>query len=79
MLVQQVTSTVEWQRSIDYCKTQDIDDFLCFGPGKVLANLLKKEYPMDKTRSVATADDIDALYDEFKLKIVNSVSRTQEK
>ncbi|CAM0135848.1 unnamed protein product [Umbelopsis sp. WA50703] len=79
LLVQQVTSTVEWQRSIDYCKQQDIDEFLCFGPGKVLANLLKKEYPMDKARSVATADDIDALYDDLKLKIVNSVSRTQEK
>ncbi|GAB5591262.1 hypothetical protein Unana1_06162 [Umbelopsis nana] len=79
LLVQQVTSTVEWHRSIDFCKQQDIDEFLCFGPGKVLANLLKKEYPLDKIRSVATADDIDFLYDDLKLKIVNSVSRTQDK
>ncbi|KAG2179314.1 hypothetical protein INT44_006159 [Umbelopsis vinacea] len=78
LLVQQVTSTVEWNRSINYCKKQDIDEFLCFGPGKVLANLLKKEYPMDKIRSITTADDIDGLYDELKLKIDNSVSRTQE-
>lgn len=73
-----MTSTVEWNRSIDYCKKQDIDEFICFGPGKVLANLLKKEYPLDKIRSITTADDIDGLYDELKLKIVNSVSRTQE-
>lgn len=50
LLVEQVTSTVEWQRSIHYCKSQDIKIFLCFGPGKVLANLLKKEYPLDKVK-----------------------------
>ncbi|KAL0142328.1 UV-endonuclease UvdE-domain-containing protein [Mucor lusitanicus] len=53
-LVEQVVATVEWERSINYCKGQDIDDFLCFGPGKVLANLLKKEYPLDKIRTITT-------------------------
>ncbi|KAI8646941.1 hypothetical protein BD408DRAFT_335930 [Parasitella parasitica] len=57
-LVEQVVATVEWERSINYCKGQDIDDFLCFGPGKVLANLLKKEYPLDKIRTITSADDI---------------------
>ncbi|GAA5806197.1 hypothetical protein HPULCUR_011728 [Helicostylum pulchrum] len=57
-LVEQVTATVEWERSINYCKGQDIDDFLCFGPGKVLANLLKKEYPLDKIKTITSADDI---------------------
>ncbi|KAI9246034.1 acyl transferase/acyl hydrolase/lysophospholipase [Helicostylum pulchrum] len=56
-LVEQVTATVEWERSINYCKGQDIDDFLCFGPGKVLANLLKKEYPLDKIKSVSLSDE----------------------
>ncbi|KAI8061914.1 acyl transferase/acyl hydrolase/lysophospholipase [Thamnidium elegans] len=56
-LVEQVTATVEWERSINYCKGQDIDDFLCFGPGKVLANLLKKEYPLDKIKSVSPLSD----------------------
>ncbi|KAI8970959.1 acyl transferase/acyl hydrolase/lysophospholipase [Pilobolus umbonatus] len=58
LLVEQVTATVEWEKSINYCKSQDIDDFLCFGPGKVLANLLKKEYPMDKIKTITSADDI---------------------
>ncbi|KAI9469943.1 MAG: UV-endonuclease UvdE-domain-containing protein [Benjaminiella poitrasii] len=31
-LVEQVVAPVEWERSINYCKSQDIDDFLCFGP-----------------------------------------------
>ncbi|RUS22672.1 hypothetical protein BC937DRAFT_87871 [Endogone sp. FLAS-F59071] len=52
LLVQQITATVEWQRSIKYCKDRDVGDFLCFGPGKVLANLLKKEYPLDRIRYV---------------------------
>ncbi|KAL4211772.1 malonyl CoA-acyl carrier protein trans [Rhizopus microsporus] len=50
LLVEQITATVQWERSIGYCKGQDVDDFLCFGPGKVLANLLKKEYPLDKIK-----------------------------
>ncbi|KAG0749729.1 hypothetical protein G6F57_004315 [Rhizopus arrhizus] len=51
LLVQQIMATVQWERSINYCKGQDVDEFLCFGPGKVLANLLKKEYPLDKITS----------------------------
>ncbi|KAI8337033.1 acyl transferase/acyl hydrolase/lysophospholipase [Chlamydoabsidia padenii] len=57
-LVQQITSPIQWSRSITYCKTQDVDEFICFGPGKVLANLLKKEYPMDNIKSITGADDI---------------------
>ncbi|KAI8141607.1 acyl transferase/acyl hydrolase/lysophospholipase [Fennellomyces sp. T-0311] len=58
LLVQQVTATVEWQRSIQYCKEQDIEQFISFGPGKVLANLIKKEYPLDRIISITSADDI---------------------
>ncbi|KAI7861777.1 acyl transferase/acyl hydrolase/lysophospholipase [Spinellus fusiger] len=50
LLVQQITRTVEWQRSIHYCKGEDVEEFLSFGPGKVLANLLKKEYPLDRIK-----------------------------
>ena len=49
-LVEQVVAPVQWERSIAYCKKQGVDDFLCIGPGKVLANLLKKEYPLDRIR-----------------------------
>ncbi|KAI7899362.1 UV-endonuclease UvdE-domain-containing protein [Cokeromyces recurvatus] len=52
-LVEQIVAPVEWERSINYCKSEDINDFLCFGPGKVLANLLKKEYPLDKISQTA--------------------------
>ncbi|CAJ0643625.1 15544_t:CDS:2 [Entrophospora sp. SA101] len=45
----QVTATVQWQKSIKYCKERGVDNFLLIGPAKVLANLLRKEYPMDLT------------------------------
>ncbi|KAI8328542.1 acyl transferase/acyl hydrolase/lysophospholipase [Choanephora cucurbitarum] len=57
-LVEQVVAPVQWERSIAYCKEQGVDDFLCVGPGKVLANLLKKEYPLDRIRTMNTVDDI---------------------
>ncbi|CAH1756638.1 4014_t:CDS:2 [Entrophospora sp. SA101] len=48
----QVTATVQWQKSIKYCKERGVDNFLLIGPAKVLANLLRKEYPMDLVRFV---------------------------
>ncbi|KAI9355173.1 hypothetical protein BD770DRAFT_324075 [Pilaira anomala] len=77
-LVEQVTATVEWERSINYCKGQDIDDFLCFGPGKVLANLLKKEYPLDKIKALERS--ASPLLDKCILKTENmAVVKTEEK
>ncbi|KAL0097146.1 acyl transferase/acyl hydrolase/lysophospholipase [Phycomyces blakesleeanus] len=68
LLVNQITSTVEWQRSIHYCKEEDVEEFLCFGPGKVLANLLKKEYPLDCVKSITSADDILRHTEEYSSK-----------
>ncbi|KAI8098738.1 acyl transferase/acyl hydrolase/lysophospholipase [Halteromyces radiatus] len=64
-LVQQITSAIQWSRSITYCKGQDVDEFICFGPGKVLSNLLKKEYPLDQIKSITSADDILHHAEEF--------------
>ncbi|KAI8069941.1 acyl transferase/acyl hydrolase/lysophospholipase [Gongronella butleri] len=50
LLLRQITSTVKWQQSIEFCKTQDVVDYLCFGPGRVLANMLTKDYPGDSIR-----------------------------
>ncbi|CAO3642490.1 unnamed protein product [Cunninghamella echinulata] len=64
-LVQQITSSIQWLKSITYCKSQDVDEFICFGPGKVLSNLLKKEYPLDQIKSITSADDILHYSQEF--------------
>ncbi|KAF9901724.1 hypothetical protein EC991_005763 [Linnemannia zychae] len=59
LLVQQVTGTVQWHTSIKYLRDQEnVHDFISLGPGKVLANLLRKEYPLDFVKTVTTAEDI---------------------
>ncbi|ORX46566.1 acyl-carrier-protein S-malonyltransferase [Hesseltinella vesiculosa] len=66
LLLRQITSPVKWQQSIEYCKTQDVVDFLCFGPGRVLANMLNKDYPGDSIRPIDTMPTIDEYALEFK-------------
>ncbi|KAF9150971.1 hypothetical protein BG015_007209 [Linnemannia schmuckeri] len=60
LLVQQVTDTVQWRQSLVNLHSQqnDISDYICIGPGKVICNLLRKEYPLDTIRSVSTVEDI---------------------
>ncbi|KAG0234365.1 hypothetical protein BGX31_004590 [Mortierella sp. GBA43] len=59
LLVQQVTGTVQWHSSIGYLRDQEnVHNYISLGPGKVLANLLRKEYPLDFVKTVTTAEDI---------------------
>ncbi|KAG9069799.1 hypothetical protein KI688_009124 [Linnemannia hyalina] len=59
LLVRQVTGTVQWHTSIKCLRDQEnVHDYISLGPGKVLANLLRKEYPLDFVKTVTTADDI---------------------
>ncbi|KAG0365701.1 hypothetical protein BGX24_004002 [Mortierella sp. AD032] len=60
LLVQQVTDTVQWRQSLVNLHRQqhDISDYICIGPGKVICNLLRKEYPLDTIRSVSTVEDV---------------------
>ncbi|KAI8096421.1 acyl transferase/acyl hydrolase/lysophospholipase [Halteromyces radiatus] len=64
-LTKHITSTVQWHPSIHYLKTQDVSDFVSFGPGKVLANMLNKDYPSDTIRSLDSIDDILNYVQEF--------------
>ncbi|KAF9932857.1 hypothetical protein FBU30_007188 [Linnemannia zychae] len=60
LLVQQVTETVQWRQSLVnlHSPPHDITDYICIGPGKVICNLVRKEYPLDTVRSVSTVEDI---------------------
>ncbi|KAJ1654080.1 hypothetical protein IWQ61_005931 [Dispira simplex] len=58
LLVRQVTHTVQWLASQQYCHNHGIQDFISFGPGRALANLLKREYPKVTIQPIATANDI---------------------
>ena len=48
MLKRQVTEPVQWQRCMKYAKDGFVFDWVVLGPSKVLANIVKKEYPHDK-------------------------------
>ena len=52
--MRQVTGTVQWHTSIKYLRDQEnVHDYISLGPGKVLANLLRKEYPLDFVKYVS--------------------------
>ncbi|CAG8439655.1 6484_t:CDS:2 [Diversispora eburnea] len=73
LLFKQVTSTVQWQRSIKYCRGKGLDNFILFGPARVLANLLKKDFPLDRIRPFTTVKDIELFADCIKLKHANTL------
>ncbi|KAJ3090358.1 hypothetical protein HK102_004012, partial [Quaeritorhiza haematococci] len=59
MLTQQITKTVQWNRSIRFAKDDDVDEWVVVGPSRVLANLIKKEHPLDTIRSISTQEDVE--------------------
>ncbi|KAF0449656.1 FabD/lysophospholipase-like protein [Gigaspora margarita] len=74
LLVQQVTATVQWHKSVRYCKENEINNFILFGPARVLANLLKKDYPLDYVRPFTTVEDIQSHIDYLKIKQTNNTN-----
>ncbi|RKP10405.1 acyl transferase/acyl hydrolase/lysophospholipase [Thamnocephalis sphaerospora] len=61
LLLQQVTARVQWYRSVEYCKTAgNTRHWLAFGPGRVLANLMRKEHPLDPLKHVDSVQEIEA-------------------
>ena len=41
-LLKQLTSGVQWQRSVEYITGQEVKSFIEFGPGKVLTGLIRR-------------------------------------
>jgi [acyl-carrier-protein] S-malonyltransferase len=60
-LVQQVQSSVQFENSIRYLSTQQIDTFIEIGPGTVLAGLVKKILPDAKVISYNGQHDLPLL------------------
>ncbi|KAI8918411.1 acyl transferase/acyl hydrolase/lysophospholipase [Powellomyces hirtus] len=58
LLYEQITKTVQWQRSTRFASDDDVHDWVVIGPSRVLANLLRKEYPTDVITAISTVDDI---------------------
>ncbi|KAI8927055.1 acyl transferase/acyl hydrolase/lysophospholipase [Entophlyctis helioformis] len=58
LLKRQIVETVQWERSLRYAKDDFVFDWIVIGPSRVLSNLLRKDFPHDAIRSIATSDDL---------------------
>ncbi|KAJ3048290.1 hypothetical protein HK097_010702 [Rhizophlyctis rosea] len=58
LMYEQVTKTVQWQRSMRFAREKGVGEWVVVGPSRVLANLLKKEFPGDRIRPIATPEDL---------------------
>lgn len=56
-ILQQVDHAVPWFDSIKFCKASGVNQFLTFGPNKILGNLIRKDYPLDWVRYASSAND----------------------
>lgn len=59
LLVKQVTSPVRWTESMRLLLSEGVDRFVEFGPGNVLAGLLRKIDPEAKVVSVGAPENIE--------------------
>ncbi len=54
-LVQQLVQPVQWQRSVEYLRSQGVDGVIEFGPGRVLTGLVRR---IDRSLSVRNVSDL---------------------
>jgi len=58
-LLDQLTSPVLWQRNCEYLKDRGVETFLEFGPGRVLAGLMRRIDRKTRVTSLNSADALD--------------------
>ena len=58
LLLQQIYSKVRWRESILYMVNQGVNEFIEFGPGKVLSGLVKRITKSSKTININSNEDI---------------------
>ena len=58
LLIQQIYSKVRWRESILYMVNQGVNEFIEFGPGKVLSGLVKRITKSSKIISINSNEDI---------------------
>ncbi|KAJ1920127.1 [acyl-carrier-protein] S-malonyltransferase [Mycoemilia scoparia] len=57
-LAMQAMSPARWLDSMNYLRDHGIKRWFCIGPGSVIANMVRREYPGMIVRSLATPKDI---------------------
>jgi [acyl-carrier-protein] S-malonyltransferase len=58
-VVQQVTSSVQWVASVEWFRHGGVTEYVEFGPGKVLAGLIKRIDAAAATHNVADRAGLD--------------------
>ncbi len=64
LLVQQITSSVRWQQSVEEMIRQGVDTFVEIGPGRTLSGFLRKINRDVKVYQVSTWEDIEKVGNE---------------
>ncbi|KAJ3377379.1 hypothetical protein HDU92_008337 [Lobulomyces angularis] len=61
LLCQQITKTVQWQKSVSDGVKNGIEDWVVCGPSQVLSNLLKREHPKGNILSISSYKDLELI------------------
>ena len=59
LLLSQLSSTVQWQRSLLYCHNRGVTNWIVVGPTKALANLLRRG-GLGHVRCVSTREEAES-------------------
>lgn len=60
LLIQQITGSVRWRKSVAWMATQGVDEFWEIGAGKALSGMVKRIAPGVATRAIGTPEDVAA-------------------
>jgi [acyl-carrier-protein] S-malonyltransferase len=60
-LSQQITSSVQWVKDVEYLASQNITQCIEIGPGKVLKGLIRRINPAISVSNIERPQDIEAL------------------
>ena len=65
LLFQQITQSVQWEKTLHTIKNTGITHFIEVGPGKVLSGLVKRTLPESSTMNVEDLKTLSLVTDEY--------------
>ena len=65
LLVQQVSSAVRWEESMQLAVNQGVTQVIELGPGRVLSGLMRRINRQIKTLNLATSQDLDRIVESY--------------
>ena len=65
LLIQQVSSAVRWEESMQLAIAQGVTQVIELGPGRVLSSLMRRINRQTKTLNLATCQDLDRIVESY--------------